>query len=122
MERPLVWDALEDPYLFSNGITLSRNYMDDMLYSWVGFFQTNTRTGAFNVSNTATLAFDARLCVMPIYDEDNNHWLNLGAAGSIRANPNEVGTTLPAVQTNVQPGVRAGSSFQVPNIIRTPTF
>ncbi|NBR07490.1 MAG: hypothetical protein EBT92_17240 [Planctomycetes bacterium] len=119
MERPSVWDAIEDPYLFSNGITLSRNYMDDMLYSWIGFFQTNTRVGAFNVSSTATLAFDARLCVMPIYDEENNHWLNLGAAGSVRANPNETDTNIPAVAVNVQPLIRAGSSFQVPNIINT---
>lgn len=122
MERPSVWDAIEDPYLFSNGITVSRNYLDDKLYSWLGFFQTNTRTGAFNVSNTATLAFDARLCVMPIYDEENNHWLNLGAAGSVRANPNEVQTNIPAVVVNVQPQVRAGSSFQVPNIINTQPF
>ncbi|MFN6053154.1 MAG: porin [Planctomycetia bacterium] len=119
MERPSVWDAIEDPYLFSNGITLSRNYMDDMIYSWIGLFQTNTRVGAFNVSNTATLAFDARLCVMPIYDEENNHWLNLGAAGSVRANPNEIDTDIPAILVNVQPLVRAGSSFQVPNIINT---
>ena len=122
MERPSVWDAIEDPYLFSNGITVSRNYLDDKLYSWLGFFQTNTRTGAFNVSNTATLAFDARLCVMPFYDEDNNHWLNLGAAGSVRANPNEIDTTIPAVQVNIQPQVRGGSSFQVPNIINTQPF
>jgi phosphate-selective porin OprO/OprP len=122
MERPSVWDAIEDPYLFSNGITVSRNYLDDKLYSWLGFFQTNTRTGAFNVSNTATLAFDARLCVMPFYDEDNNHWLNLGAAGSVRANPNEINTTIPAVQVNIQPQVRGGSSFQVPNIINTQPF
>jgi phosphate-selective porin OprO/OprP len=122
MERPSVWDALEDPYLFSNGITASRNYLDDKLYSWIGLFQTNTRTGAFNVSNTATLAFDARVCVMPFYDEDNNHWLNLGASGSVRSNPNETDTTLPAVQVNIQPQVRAGSSFQVPNIINTRPF
>ena len=122
MERPSVWDAIEDPYLFSNGITASRNYLDDKLYSWVGLFQTNTRTGAFNASNTATLAFDARLCVMPFYDEDNNHWLNLSAAGSVRANPNLIFTDIPAVAVNVQPQVRAGSSFQVPNIIYTQPF
>lgn len=65
MERPSVWDAIEDPYLFSNGITISNTYLEDHVYSWVGLFQTNTRTGAFAASNKAELAFDVRLCVMP---------------------------------------------------------
>ena len=39
MERPSVWDAIEDPYLFSNGITISNTYLEDHVYSWVGLFQ-----------------------------------------------------------------------------------
>ena len=122
MERPGVWDAIEDPYLFSNGITISNTYLEDHIYSWVGLFQTNTRTGAFAASNTAELAFDVRLCVMPIYDEANNHWMNLGSTGSIRANPADLlgdNKGLPVVSSNVAPMVRAGSSFQVPNLINT---
>ena len=122
MERPSVWDSIEDPYLFSNGITISNTYLEDHVYSWVGLFQTNTRTGAFAVSNSAELAFDVRLCVMPFYDEESNHWLNLGSAGSVRANPEDllgVNKGLPVASSNVAPLVRAGSSFQVPNLINT---
>lgn len=122
MERPSVWDSIEDPYLFSNGITISNTYLEDHVYSWVGLFQTNTRTGAFAVSNSAELAFDVRLCVMPFYDEESNHWLNLGSTGSVRANPEDllgVNKGLPVASSNVAPLVRAGSSFQVPNLINT---
>ncbi|MBJ7306105.1 MAG: hypothetical protein JHD26_16775, partial [Gemmataceae bacterium] len=125
MERPGVWDAIEDPYLFSNGITISNTYLEDHVYSWVGLFQTNTRTGAFAASDTAELAFDARLCVMPFYDEESNHWLNLGSTGSIRANPRDLlgdNKGLPVAASNVAPLVRAGSSFQVPNLINTRAF
>lgn len=122
MERPSVWDAIEDPYLFSNGITISNTYLEDHIYSWVGLFQTNTRTGAFGVSNSAELAFDVRLCVMPFYDEENNHWMNLGSSGSIRANPQDLlgeNKGKPVASSDVAPMVRAGSSFQVPNLINT---
>jgi hypothetical protein len=43
----------------------------------------------------------------------------VGATGSIRGNPNELGTSLPVGQVTVQPQVRAGSSNQVPNLINT---
>lgn len=119
MERPNSWDAFENPYLYSNGMTISRTYMDDRLYSWMGLFQTNTRTDALGVNGTGELAFDVRLCAMPIYEESSNHWLNVGATGSIRGNPNELGTSLPVGQVTVQPQVRAGSSNQVPNLINT---
>lgn len=125
MERPNIWDALEDPYIFDNGITISRTYLDDSLYSWIGLFETNTRTGAFGVNGTAALAFDMRLCMMPIYEEEGQHWMNIGATGSIRANPNELdgpNKGLAVGQITVAPLVRAGSSFQVPNLINTGAF
>ncbi|MSR51631.1 MAG: hypothetical protein EXS07_16470, partial [Gemmataceae bacterium] len=87
-----------------------------------GLFQTNTRVGAFAASNTAELAFDVRLCVMPIYDEESNHWLNLGSTGSVRANPADlVGTDKgrPVASSTVNPLVRAGNAFQVPNLINS---
>lgn len=87
MERPNVWDAIEDPYIFDNGIMMSRTYLDDLLYVSLGLFMTNTRTGAFTVSASAPLAFDVRVCYMPIYDEEDQHWMNIGATGSVRANP-----------------------------------
>lgn len=122
MERPYIWDAYEDPYFFDNGITLSRTYCDDFLYTWLGLFQSNTRTGAFAISQTAQLAFDARVCVMPVYNEAEQHWINIGVAGSVRANPYDSETLLPTAQTTVAPLVRTGSAFQVPNLINTNDF
>jgi phosphate-selective porin len=122
MERPNVWDAIEDPYIFDNGIMMSRTYLDDLLYVSLGLFMTNTRTGAFTVSPGAPLAFDVRVCYMPIYNEEDQHWMNIGATGSVRANPYERGTELPVGQTTVAPLVRAGISSQVPNIINTRPF
>lgn len=122
MERPNVWDAIEDPYIFDDGIMMSRTFLDDMLYASLGLFMTNTRTGAFTVSPSAPLAFDVRVCYMPIYDEEDQHWMNIGATGSVRANPYERGTELPVAVTNVSPLVRAGISSQVPNILNTRAF
>ena len=59
---------------------------------------------------------------MPFYDEASNHWLNLGSAGSVRANPRDLlgdNKGLPVASSTVAPLVRAGNSFQVPNLINT---
>ena len=118
MERPAVWDAIEDPYVFSNGFTVSNTYFDDLLYTWVGFFQTNTRTGAFAINPNGSYAFDLRACVMPIYEEDGKKWLNIGATGSFRGNPDRLNDSVPTVMpSNVQPQIRTGSSIQVPTLI-----
>ena len=119
MERPAVWDAIEDPYVFSNGFTVSNTYFDDLLYTWIGFFQTNTRTGAFAVNPNGSYAFDVRACIMPIYEDDGKKWLNIGATGSFRANPDLLtGDNRPTVMgSNVQPQIRTGSSIQVPALI-----
>ena len=113
-----LWDAIEDPYVFSNGFTVSNTYFDDLLYTWVGFFQTNTRTGAFAINPNGSYAFDLRACVMPIYEEDGKKWLNIGATGSFRGNPDRLNDSVPTVmQSNVQPQIRTGSSVQVPTLI-----
>ena len=122
MERPAVWDAIEDPYIFDNGLTLSRNFLDDSVYLWTGLFQTNTRTGAFTVSPTGAMAFDIRACLMPILDEDNQRWMCLGVSGSARGNPYIRGVELPGSAVNVQPLLRAGTSQQVPNLVNTGRF
>jgi phosphate-selective porin OprO/OprP len=118
MERPAAWDGIEDPYLFDNGITMSNTYFDDLLYTWLGFFQTNTRTGAFAINPEGAYAFDLRACLMPIYEDDGKNWLNIGATGSFRGNPDGIANNLPTVQAStVQPQIRVGSSVQVPNLI-----
>lgn len=122
MERPMVWDAIEDPYIFDNGITLHRNFLDDAVYVWTGLFQTNTRTGAFTVSPTGAMAYDIRTCVMPILDEENQRWMCLGFSGSVRGNPYIRGIELPGSSVNVQPLIRAGTSQQVPSLVNTGRF
>ena len=118
MERPTAWDGIEDPYLFDNGVTISNTYFDDYLYTWLGFFQTNTRTGAFTINPEGSYAFDLRVCLMPIYEDDGKDWLNVGATGSFRGNPDGISNDLPTVQSSaVQPQIRTGSSVQVPNLI-----
>lgn len=126
MERPMPFDAIADDFNRGNGVTISRRYCDDRLYTWVGLFQTNTRNEAFNVDRTAKLALDGRVCVTPFNDADRQRWLNFGIAGSVRANPNETDTTsaltLPFERTTVIPLVRTGSSFQIPNLVDTGDY
>ncbi|MFM7112582.1 MAG: porin [Planctomycetota bacterium] len=122
MERPMVWDAIEDPYIFDNGITLNRNFLDDAVYLWMGLFQTNTRTGAFTVSPTGAMAYDIRTCLMPILDEDNQRWMCLGFSGSVRGNPYIRGIELPGSAVTVQPLLRAGTSQQVPTLVNSGRF
>jgi phosphate-selective porin OprO/OprP len=122
MERPAIQDAFEDNYLYDNGITTSRTYFHDHLYTWLGLFQTNTRSSGFDVQTTAKLALDARVCVMPIYCEAEQQWMNIGIAVSERANPNNPANGLPFNRITVRPQVRTGSAFQVPNLIDTTNY
>lgn len=126
MERSLPFDALEDGFNRGNGVTASRTYCDELLYSWLGLFQTDTRKQAFHIDKTAKLALDGRVCIVPFNREDEHEWLNIGIAGSLRANPSEsdstLGLTLPFDRTTVVPLIRTGSSFQIPNLIDTGNY
>jgi len=122
MERPYIFDAFEDNYLYDNGVTTSRTYLNDRLYTWCGLFQTNTRANAFDVQTTAKLAVDGRVCVMPIYCEAEQEWMNIGIAVSERANPNNRANGLPFNIITVRPLVRTGSAFQIPNLIDTTNY
>jgi len=102
MERPLVFDAFEDGFQFSNGISMMNTYFDKHVNFWMGFFRTGTRTGAFGVGD-GRYAFDQRLCYFPILDKENQRWFVVSAAGSIR--------TLPYT-TQILPG---GSTTLMPN-------
>lgn len=128
MERPLVFDAFEDGFQFSNGFTVANNYFDKHLNLWLGFFRTGTRTGAFGVG-PGRYAFDQRLCYFPLLDQDNQRWVLVSASGSIRTLPdtNQIlpgGSTVPMPNTRFfnRPTVRAGGGFQIPRIISTPVL
>ncbi len=115
MERPYIFDAFEDNYSWDDGITTSRTYLDEHATSWLGVFWNGTRSQAFNVGGG--YAATGRLTVLPVYDEDENLWVNLGVSGSVRAfgngNPNSL---------TVRPLVRTGTSSQWPDLIDTGTI
>ena len=128
MERPLVFDAYEDGFQFSNGISMMNTYFDKHVNFWMAFFRTGTRTGAFGVGD-GRYAFDQRLCYFPILDKENQRWFVVSAAGSIRTLPyttqilpGGATTLMPNTRFFTRPTVRAGGGFQVPRIISTPTL
>lgn len=128
MERPLVFDAYEDGFQFSNGISMMNTYFDKRVNFWMAFFRTGTRTGAFGVGD-GRYAFDQRLCYFPILDQENQRWFVVSAAGSVRTLPYTTQilpggstTLMPNTRFFTRPTVRAGGGFQVPRVISTPTL
>jgi phosphate-selective porin OprO/OprP len=112
MERPYIFDAFENPFSWDDGVTVSRTFCDQSVSFWSGVFWNNTRSQAFNVGGH--YAASGRLTWMPVYSEEEQRWLCLGASGSVRSfhtnDPNSIG---------VRPLVRTGQSFDVPNLIVT---
>jgi phosphate-selective porin len=115
MERPYIFDAFNDFFQFSTGISATRNYFDDHLQTWVGFFRTGTRTGAFGVGD-GDGAFSARMNWQPFLSPEDQTWATLSAAGSVRTIPKDPGY----MYYFARPLVRAGSAYQVPFLINTP--
>lgn len=113
MERPYIFDAFEDSFMFDSGIAIYRSYLDQHATSWFGAFWNGTRTQAFNVGGGYALS--GRLTVLPIYDEAEQCWLNLGVSGSLRSSSRDSDP----MTVSVRPLVRTGQSFQVPNLINT---
>jgi len=115
MERPYIFDAFNNFFQFSTGISATRNMFDDHLQAWLGLFRTGTRTGAFGVGN-GDAAFSARLNWQPVLLPDEQFWVTLGSAGSIRTIPQDPGY----MYYFARPLTRAGSAYQVPYLINTP--
>src|SRR5262249_53336394 len=80
MERPYIFDAYENDFSFGSGISTSRTYLNERVTTWFGGFWHGTRSQAFNVGGGYDLS--GRLTVMPIYDEDEQRWLNLGVSAA----------------------------------------
>jgi phosphate-selective porin OprO/OprP len=114
MERPYIFDAFENNFSWDNGVSLTRTYFDQQMTSWAGIFWNGTRSQAFNVAGHYALS--GRLTWAPIYNEDEQRWLNFGVSGSTRAVNND-----PNFVT-VRPLVRTGQSFDVPNLLSTPAL
>ena len=112
LERPYIFDAFEDDFSWDNGLSMSRTYCDERVTSWAGVFWNGTRSEAFNTNGR--YAASGRLTCLPIDDETEPVWLNIGVSGSVRAfneqDPNSI---------TVRPLVRTGQSFDIPNLIDT---
>jgi phosphate-selective porin OprO and OprP len=113
MERPYIFDAYENSFSWDSGISTNRTYFDQHATSWLGVFWNGTRSQAFNVGGHYGVS--GRLTWLPIYDEAEQTWLNLGISGSLRGSS----TTSDPTTVTVRPLVRTGQSFQVPNLINT---
>jgi phosphate-selective porin OprO/OprP len=114
MERPYIFDAYEDDFSFGSGISTSRTYLNERVTTWIGGFWSGTRSQAFNVGGGYVLS--GRLTAMPVYDEEEQEWINLGVSASTLSIHN------PPERVSIRPLVRTGQSFQVPNLIDTGTI
>lgn len=115
MERPYIFDAFNDFFQYSTGVSVTRNFYDDHFQAWAGFFRTGTRTGAYGIGD-GDGAFSARLNCQPILMQEDQTWVTLSAAGSVRTIPQDPGY----MYYFARPLVRAGSAYQVPFLINTP--
>lgn len=115
IERPYIFDAFENDIQWGNGLALTRTYFDERASSWLGFFQTGTRTGGFGVGD-GDYAFTGRVTFMPWDEPEKKQWVNLSLSGSVRAVDDNV------ERVGVRPLIRSGTSFQVPALLDTGTF
>jgi phosphate-selective porin OprO/OprP len=112
MERPYIFDAFENDFSWDNGISMNRTDFDERMTIWAGVFWNGTRSEAFNTNGN--YAASGRVTCLPLYDEAEQLWLNIGVSASVRAfnenDPNSI---------TVRPLVRTGQSFDIPNLINT---
>jgi phosphate-selective porin OprO/OprP len=114
LERPLLFDAFNGDFNFSNGVTVQQTWLDQRIYGYLGFFQNNNRN--FSAVGDGEYAYDARLTALPFWDEEEQLWVHVGADYSYRnLHQNQV-------RFRDRPLVRTGSGFQVPNILNTGTI
>jgi phosphate-selective porin OprO/OprP len=114
MERGLLFDAFNGDFNFGSGITLDRTYFDGRAYTWLGFFENNSRT--FSAVGDGNYAYDARVTALPMWDEERELWVHVGVDYSYR------NLTLNQVRYRARPMIRVGNNFQVNNILDTGTF
>lgn len=112
MERPGVFDGLNNDYIFETGVSYQRSWYDDRLTGFVSLFKPGSRTGGFSVAD-GKYAFMTRWFGYPIYDEAEKRWLYVGASAAYR---NLISNN---IQYRVRPLVRSGSSSQNPNLLNT---
>jgi phosphate-selective porin OprO/OprP len=114
MERGLLFDAFNGDFNFASGVTVDRTYLDGRAYSWLGFFQNNSRS--FSAVGDGNYVYDVRLTALPLWDEEKELWMHVGMDYSYR------NLTQNQIRFRARPQVRVGAGFQVPNIVDTGTF
>ncbi len=117
MERGVMYDAYNGNYNFSQGVTVSRTYLNDRAYTLFGVFMQNNSTGRLYSSvGDGAYAYDGRITCLPLWDEEEQLWLHLGVDYSYR------NLYQNAVRYRARPNVRVGTSFQVPNLLDSGTI
>lgn len=117
MERGLMFDAFNGDFNFSNGVTVQNTWLDERVYALLGFFHANNNTNrGFFAIGDGEYAYDGRVTCLPIYDEQDQLWVHLGADYSYR-NPH-----VNQLRYRARPMVRSGTGFQTPNILNTGTI
>jgi phosphate-selective porin OprO/OprP len=118
MERPLIFDAFNDDYLYADGLTLGHNYLCDRASYWFGFFRNDdpftndNRNGGFDVGGGSYVG-DARLTFLPVWLDDGKTWVHVGADYSYRGLHDDV------TRFRTLPQVRTGAGFEIPSILNT---
>jgi phosphate-selective porin OprO/OprP len=118
LERGLMFDAFNGDYNFSNGVTIQRNFLEgDRAYAMVGYFQQNSGNNRNFASNgDGDHVYDGRICWLPLYDDDRELWVHVGADYSYRNLYRD------QVRYRARPMVRPGPSFTTPSIVSSGTL
>lgn len=117
MERGLMFEVFNGNYNFSNGITVSRTFLDDRAYALIGVFEQNTSSNRqFSTVGDGNYVYDVRLTCLPVWNEDEQRWLHLGVDYSYR------NLSQDNVRLRARPDIRIGSGFQVPSLVDTGTI
>jgi phosphate-selective porin len=114
MERGAMFEAFNGNNNFSNGITVSRTYLDERVYTLFGLFmQNNNNTRQISTVGDGDYVYDGRLTWLAVDDQEEKLWVHFGADYSYR------NLYQNNVRLRVRPDVRVGTSFQVQSIIDT---
>lgn len=114
LERGVMFEAFNGNNNFSNGITTSRTYLNDRVYTLFGLFmQNNNNTRQLSTVGDGNYVYDGRITCLPVWDEAEQLWFHLGVDYSYR------NLYQNNVRYRVRPDVRVGTAFQVPSIADT---
>jgi hypothetical protein len=118
VEQPSVFEAFNDDYFYTPGITASHTYLDQRDYYWVGFFRSTNpfsnddRNGGFDVGD-GRYCYDARLTFLPVWVDNGWDWVHVGADYSYRVLEDDL------TRFRACPLVRTALGFDQPALMNT---